>query len=381
MTHPLSRRGALRGGVALSAALAAPAVLRAGRARAAVPLSFQLDWKYNAQFAGLFVAEAEGLYADAGLGVTIREWSDAIRVTDAVASGEMDMGCAEQSLIIAAQAAGAPVKAVATMFQASPYGLMTVPDRPLETLEDLRGAKIGVHDDGAKVMALVKSVNGFAEDDIDLVEISYQDKFERAMSGELHAVQCYVIDEPIGVAAKHGLAPKVMHMRDHGFASTAQTIFVHDAVIADRPEALRAFLRASFEGWSRALADKAAAAAITVERFVPEGSPYKDLAYQTETLRLLEPYVTEGAPGGRIGAIDPALWVATAQMMAQFGIVEALPDLPVPVVGLSPRRPSGPGARRRRWGSARSCHRSADRRDAGPSLRNARRIRWRWSCG
>jgi ABC-type nitrate/sulfonate/bicarbonate transport system substrate-binding protein len=327
MTNTLSRRGALRGGIALSAALAAPAMLSPRAARAATPLTFQLDWKYNAQFAGLFVAEAAGLYADAGVAVTIREWNDSIRVMDAVGSGEMDMACAEQSLIIAAQAAGAPVKAVATMFQASPYGLMTLPDKPLEKLEDLRGKKIGVHDDGAKVMALVRSVNGFSPQDIELVEISYKDKFDKVTSGELHAVQCYVIDEPIGVAAKYGLTPKVMHMRDHGFTSTAQTIAVNNAALAAKREAVRAFLRATFEGWKRTLADKETAAKTVVERFVPEGSPYKDVAYQIETLRLLEPYVTEGAPGGRIGAIDPAAWAATAQMMKTFGIVDALPDL------------------------------------------------------
>jgi ABC-type nitrate/sulfonate/bicarbonate transport system substrate-binding protein len=292
---------------------------------AATPLSFQLDWKRNAQFAGLFLAEAEGLYAEAGLDVAIREWADSIRVMEAVGSGEMDMGCAEQSLILKAQAGGAPVRAVATMFQASPYGLMTLPDRPLDGLGDLLGRRVGVHDDGAAVMALVMGAAGMEPDAIEIVEVPYAEKFALVTRGEVHAVQCYVIDEPIGVAARFGVEPKLMHMRDHGLDSTAQTIVVHQDVLDGRPDAVRAFLAASFEGWTRALADKEAAARRVVEGFVPEGSPYHDVPYQVRTLELLESYVVGPEGEAAVGAIDPARWQAMAERMAEAGMIPTPP--------------------------------------------------------
>jgi ABC-type nitrate/sulfonate/bicarbonate transport system substrate-binding protein len=317
-TMSASRRAVLAGLGAVAGTAALPLA-----ARAATPLAFQLDWKFNAQFAGLFMAQHAGDYAAAGLDVAIREWTDGVNVVDSVATGAADLGCAEQNLIIAAQAAGAPVRAVATMFQASPYGLMTRADAPLTSLQDLRGKRVGVHVDGVKVMALVKGVNGF--DDIEVVEIPYADKFDRVLSGEFAAVQCYVIDEPIGVAARYGAAPSVLKLSDYGFVSTAQTIVASDRLLADRPEAVRAFLTATFAGWQAALADKEAAARIIVDSFVAEGSPYKDVAYQTETLRLLEPYVL--GSGVAIGVIDPEAWAAAARLMAEYGIVEALPDL------------------------------------------------------
>lgn len=320
----ISRRTVMAGG---AAALAAPFV-PGGRARAATRVAFQLDWKFNAQFAGLFVAEADGLYEEAGLDVTVSEWKDGLNVADEVASGRADLGCAEQNLIIGARADGAPVKALATMFQASPYGLMAPPGRPLASLDDLLGESVGVHVDGVKVMALVKGVNGLAADAFAVEEIPYADKFGRAVSGELYAVQCYVIDEPIGVAAEYGEAPAVMKLSDHGFVSTAQTIFASERVLAERPEAVRAFLAATFEGWRRALSDKEAAATVTVDRFVPEGSPYKDVPYQVEVLRLLEPYVLGGGGMAEIGVIDVGMWEKAARQMAEYGIVPALPDLP-----------------------------------------------------
>jgi NitT/TauT family transport system substrate-binding protein len=295
-----------------------------GAACAATPMSFQLDWKANAQFAGVFLAHHAGDLAAAGVDLDIRPWADGVNAVMDVAEGRADFACAEQNLIIAAQAEGAPIKAVATMFQASPYGLMAPVGSDLSALDALRGQAVGVHVDGVKVMALVKGVNGI--DDIGVVEIPYADKWDRAASGEFAAVQCYVIDEPIGVAAATGAEPVVMRLSDHGLKSTAQTIVVSDATLAEQGDLVRGTLAAIFAGWERALADKPQAARIVVDAYVPEGSPYKDVAYQTRTLELLEPYVA--GQGGPLGVIDPETWTEAAQLMLDYGIVAALPDLP-----------------------------------------------------
>jgi len=315
------RRDFLKYAAACSTALALP-MQRVSRVEAASSMSFQLDWKFNAQFAGVFMGIDAGLYAEKGITLEPRPWSDGVNVVTEVALGKADFACAEQNLILAAQAEGAPVKAIATMFKASPYGLMTTPNQPLFSLADLRGKRVGVHLDGLKIMALVKGVN--AIEDIEVVEIPYPNKYERVLSGEFAAVQCYVIDEPIGVAQKFGVEPKVLKLSDHGFLSTAQTIVASEATLTNQPELVRAAMAATFEGWRRALADKPKTAAMIVEKFIPEGSPYKDVAYQTRTLELLEPYVIGG---GRLGEIDPTAWGKAAALMMEYGILEKLPNL------------------------------------------------------
>jgi hypothetical protein len=52
---------------------------------------------------------------------------------------------------------------------------------------------------------------------------------------------------------------------------------------------------------------------------------YKDVAYQTQTLELLESYVL--VDGRAIGVIDPAVWESAATLMFEYGIVSALPNL------------------------------------------------------
>ena len=116
---------------------------------------FQLDWFFNAQFAGVFLADRFGYFRDAGVSMTIKPWADGLNGVMEVAEGRADFACAEQNLILEAQAKGAPVKAVATMFQASPFGLMAPPfgegsDIELTSLEALIGEDVGVHIDGLK---------------------------------------------------------------------------------------------------------------------------------------------------------------------------------------------------------------------------------------
>jgi ABC-type nitrate/sulfonate/bicarbonate transport system substrate-binding protein len=77
-------------------------------------MTFQLDWKYNAQFSGVFLADHMGYFKEAGVDMTIKQWEDGVNVVLDVAEGRADFACVEQNLIIAAQAEGLPVRAVAT---------------------------------------------------------------------------------------------------------------------------------------------------------------------------------------------------------------------------------------------------------------------------
>lgn len=89
-----------------------------------VPVLVQLDWIKNAQFAGVLVAEARGWYRDAGFEVTVRAVGTTRldQITPVMEAPGLAIGVADGSALIKARVAGAPVKAFATMFQASPLG-------------------------------------------------------------------------------------------------------------------------------------------------------------------------------------------------------------------------------------------------------------------
>ena len=294
---------------------------------ATVSLTMQMDWKFNVQFAGLLLADYQHFYADSGLEVTLRPWESGMVVPNEVVANPTILGCAEQNLILSAQAEGAPIRAIATLFQSSPLGLMVLPDSNIRSLQDLVGQKVGMHVDGLKVMALVAGVSHLAPDAIEVVPIPYEDKYARLLSGELAAVQCYAIDEPIGFQAQSGIEPVILRLSDYGYGAYAQVICAHADLLATEPEAVKQFLAATFRGWQATLADIPKAAEMVVKHYVAPDSPYADLDYQTRSLTQIADYMLLGMESTRLGMINPDRWMRTAQQFTNYAIIETAPAL------------------------------------------------------
>lgn len=288
-------------------------------------LMMQLDWVFNVQFAGLLLADYLGLYRQHGLTVEIQPWESGMSVTQTVAESSMVIGCAEQNLILDAQAQGLPLKAIATMFQASPYGLMSLPDSGVTSLSDLAGKQVGVHIDGINVMELVKGVSGVS--DIEVVEIPYEDKLDRLLSGEFAALQCYAVDEPIGFLRQVGELPIVLPMDEYGYTAYAQVLFTTDELLEQQPEQIKDFLEASFEGWTIALDNIITTAQTIVQDYADPTSKYFDLEYQIQSLELVKEYVLRGISESQIGTISAERWQEVAARMAEYNIIDSLPDI------------------------------------------------------
>jgi ABC-type nitrate/sulfonate/bicarbonate transport system substrate-binding protein len=287
----------------------------------------QLDWVYNVQFAGLLLADHLGLYEQSGLTVALKPWQSGMIVPEEVAENPMTIGCSEQNLILEAQAKGVPLKAIATMFQASPYALMAMPDGGIRTLNDLVSKKVGIHIDGIKVMELVKGVNRLPPDAIEVVEIPYENKIERLVSGEFAAIQCYAVDEPIAFKQTVGQEPTLLPMDEYGYKAYAQVFFATDTVLREAPNQVKQFLTASFEGWRRAFADIPGAAKLVAETYAEKDSKYTNVEYQQQSLELVKQYVMRGINEAQLGIILPTQWQQTADLMAQYDIIDASPTV------------------------------------------------------
>ena len=88
-------------GAALLLALGFPAL-------AATPVTLQLKWTHNFQFAGYYAALEKGYYRDAGLEVRIEEARPGLDVVGQVVSGRADFGVGNSALLLAIQALWTP---------------------------------------------------------------------------------------------------------------------------------------------------------------------------------------------------------------------------------------------------------------------------------
>ena len=95
------------------------AVLSGARAQAAEPLTLQLKWVTQAQFAGYYVAKEKGFYDEVGLDVTIKPGGPDINPSQVIAGGGADVVLDWMPSALATREKGVPLVNIAQPFQKS----------------------------------------------------------------------------------------------------------------------------------------------------------------------------------------------------------------------------------------------------------------------
>lgn len=79
------------------------------------PVTLQLKWLHQFQFAGYYAALEQGFYADEGLDVTIKELTSDRDIVNEVVTGETEYAIGDSGILVD-YANGAPIKALAAIF-------------------------------------------------------------------------------------------------------------------------------------------------------------------------------------------------------------------------------------------------------------------------
>jgi NitT/TauT family transport system substrate-binding protein len=107
------------------------------------PVSLQLQWFTQAQFAGYFAARDKGFYEDMCLDVTIVEGGVEIVPQTQLANGDVDFALSWVPKALASREAGADIVNIAQIFQRSGTLQVSFVEQDITTPEDFAGKKIG----------------------------------------------------------------------------------------------------------------------------------------------------------------------------------------------------------------------------------------------
>ena len=285
-------------------------------------MRFILDWEINCQFAGLVWARDNGLYEDAGLEVRLVPPSKrcAAPVLDAVREAPLAAGCMEDNLIVRAVAGGAGVKAIGAMLQETPMVLMTVAGGGARTLADLRGLRVGMHEDGVHLLETILALHGVDRTSMDIVVGSWT--LNDLIRGSLDAAQGYAVTEPayLEAAGFHPHLIPVAHERLHPYA---QMMFATNECIREHAGALSRFLRATFAGWREALGNPARAA-----RHVAAASEEQpDADVNARIIEGMRPIVMGAMSPEELGTMDRGRWQRNLSTYEASGMVGRAPPL------------------------------------------------------
>jgi len=138
-------------------------------------LTVMLEWFVNPDHAPMVIAEEKGLFAAAGLDVTLIPPADPSQVPRLVAAKQADIGIHYQPNLYLDHEAGLPIVRVGTLVE-TPLNTVTVlADGPIKSLADLKGKKVGFSVTGFEDVMLKRMLEnaGLKKDDVELVNVNF----------------------------------------------------------------------------------------------------------------------------------------------------------------------------------------------------------------
>ncbi|WP_304956859.1 ABC transporter substrate-binding protein [Xenophilus sp. Marseille-Q4582] len=230
------------------------------------PLKFQLDWRFEGPAAFFVHPEQKGYFKEVGLDVTVEAASGAGAI-QRVASGTHDLGFADLAALMEFHAnnPGAPIKPVAVMviYNTTPASVMALKKSGIAKASDLTGRKMGapIFDAGRRTFPIFAQANGVGEVQWTTMDPPLRETM--LVRGDVDAVTGYTFTSLLNLEAR-GVKREdivVLPYATHGVQLYGNVIIASPRLIAEKPEAVRAFLKAFAKGAREAIADPEAAIA------------------------------------------------------------------------------------------------------------------------
>ena len=243
-------------------------LLFAGAATAGTPIRFVTDWKAQAEHGGFYEAVAEGLYAKAGLDVTIIEGGPGVNVPQMLAGGAADFGIGSNGFIpLNMVRQDIPLRAVMAVFQKDPQVLITHPRADVKSLAQMKGKPIMIGDGAVfSFWPWLKAKYGYSDTQIR----KYTFNLAPFLVDPSAIQEGYPTSEPYTIEREGHFKPQVFLLADNGYPGYANMVLVPQSWIEKNPKAVQAFVDATRQGWRDYLFGNPAAANALIRKDNPE---------------------------------------------------------------------------------------------------------------
>ncbi len=285
----IDRRHALRLGAGAAAlGISAPFIGGRARADAVKTLSFQLSWIKSIQYGGYFAGIDNGTYKKFGVEPTFNPGGPTVDAVANVAAGQSGLGDRPIGPILVAREKGIPLKVIGTVFQKSPYSIISLAEKPIKTVKELVGKTVAVPTSSRPLMLNLLKDAGVDLKDVTIVPSSPDPS--ALVSGQVDAYTGYSTNQGVMLQTR-GVKIFVLNVHDLGIPETAGTLYGREDFLAANRDLVVAFLRASQESWGWALNNPEPTAKMMVEKY---GSPGLDYTAQLTEIKDSKPYITAG---------------------------------------------------------------------------------------
>ena len=287
-----------------------------------------LDWTPNTNHTGLYVALANGYYADAGLNVKIVQPPEGDAIA-ACSSGQVQFAVGYQDLLLPAFTSETPmeVTAVAALLQHNTSCIVSKKGAGMDTPKGLEGKQYLTWQSPIE-LAMMKNVveaDGGDFSKVEQIPDVPTDEAQDVNTNPNHAIWIYYGWGGIN-AEVNNIEVDTFFFKDLNpvFDYYSPVLVANNQLIKDDPETVKAFLAATQKGYEYAVSNPDEAAQILIDSDDTGALDGCEELVKASQKWMADQYVAD-AP--KWGYIDPARWNAFYNWVADEKIIdEKLPE-------------------------------------------------------
>ncbi len=281
------------------------------------PVSLQLQWVTQAQFAGYYVALDKGWYREAGIDLTIKPGGPDLIPVDLVVAGASDFGTTLLADLTVAIQKGNQVLSIAQIQQKNGLLLVARNSSGIKQPEDFVGKKVGVWLGSweAQFNALLAK-QGIDAKAVDVVSQGWS--MEPFLRGDLEVASAMIYNE-YHVLLEAGIKEeelRIIDYADYGLDFPGDVLFTSRTMVEQSPELCTRMVRASLRGWRYAVEHPEEAADIVL-KYDRSGVQTKE--HQLWMMREIAKLVH--APGHQLGYTDEAIMQRMIEVLLHYKVL------------------------------------------------------------
>lgn len=279
-----------------------------------------LDWTPNTNHTGLYVARDNGYYKEEGLNVTIVQPGEAGADT-MVATGNAQFGVSYQESVTLARTQNVPLVSIAAVIQHNTSGFAAPVSKKIQSPKDFEGKVYGgwgspVEDAMIQSMMLNENADPTKVENVSIGDADFFTAVKRDIDF------AWIYYAWTGVEAElRGEKIDMVYLRDYAKELDYYTpvLVTNETIIAEQPDTVKAFMKATAKGYQFAMDQPDQAADILVKaepdldaKLVKASQQWLKSRYQDDALRW--------------GEQKLEVWQNYAQWMEKFKLLEGAFD-------------------------------------------------------
>jgi len=286
-------------------------------------VSFQTNWRAQAEHGGYYQAVAAGLYRKHGIDCELRMGGPQQNPAQLLLAARVDFTMSNGFQAISYVRENLPFLTIGAIMQKDPQILMAHPGVGNDSFEQMRGKPIMIGASGrVTYWPFLRAKFGYTDDQIR----PYTFNIQPFLADRNAIQQGFLSSEPFS-AIQAGVTPQVHLIADAGYENYQTTIDVSRKMVEEKRDLVQRFVTATIEGWTQYMAGTDVGAAnAAIKHDNPEMDDAK-IDYAVKVMNEKGIVRSGDALTLGIGAMSDARWERFYQTLVVAGVNPAGLDI------------------------------------------------------